>query len=120
MKVATLIGFGANDVTVPCMLFESMEEGRKYVTEALKQEPIVAKDGSLYWDVDERLDDPIDEEPPVDTARDAYRCASNRVKNKPRLAEKFFTGYYSGCGGCYSFGLKEVETGKPFVRFDLD
>lgn len=93
MKTPTLIGFGPNSVEVPCMLFDTMDEGIVWLSQNADNLLLEQRYDSILVRVDDE-DDPI--------------------------FDKVFTSYYDGCGGVYAFVLKEVEHGVPFVPFSLD
>ena len=92
MKFWVLVGYGANSVEVPSLIFSSREAALAHLV------PL--------------LGEPND--------RMGWKSPDNDEKATPEDMAPFFTRYYGGCGGCYSFGLEEVHEGRPFVGFDLD
>ena len=97
-KVVVLIAHGANDISVPCRLFENMDIGRSRCDEifsAIGVEGQIDENGSVRYNVDlEKVDKSISEE--------------------------LFTYFYYGCGGVYGLVLKEIPFDTKFIGFDLD
>jgi len=97
-KVTVLIAVGGNDLMVPCRLFEDLETGRKICDEILGMEGVPSESGDIInYDKDLENDD-----------EDGV------------ISKQLFTRFYYGCGGVYSFILKEVAFNTKFVGFDLD
>lgn len=90
MSIAVVVAVCANDSRIPCLTFPTVEEAEGFLTD------IFGPVASPGW-------------------------GSNKSEAEIRdLAGHFFTTYYDGCGGVYSFYVQEIQHGKPFVRFDLD
>jgi hypothetical protein len=102
MKFAAIVGMGPNDVKITSLIFSSVEKAQEF----LKQEGLEVL---------------VTEESPHGVVRlpDAVAEGHDWEIHEP-FWHKFFTGFYGGCGGCYSLKIMEVEEGKPFVRWDLD
>ena len=100
MKFFAIVGLGPNDVEITALIFSTKEKAEEF----LNSKPDLVRHGDVWRD-DEEVMDRYDENDPT-YERD--------------YAKQFYTGYYSGCGSCWGFEIREVEEGKPFVRFDLD
>lgn len=113
--VVVLIAAGANNLAIPCRVFQDMKEGYRICNEIFKCSP-----KPVEW-----CKEPIWEYNPgaveIKQKRDAYgRQVTKSANHEGQIAETLFTGFYFGCGGPYAFYLKEVEFNTRFVRFDLD
>lgn len=89
--MVAIIAIGSNDIQVPCLFFNTKEEAKEF---------LISKgcDDRHSWF-------PVPEE---------------KQDTRSQWWEDFFTSVYFGCGGVYSFRIKEIEIGKPLVCFDLD
>jgi hypothetical protein len=96
--ITVLIAKGPNNVEVPCMLFESLDNAVVYCDELFAPYKRIEKDdGTIRYNIDiEAMD------------------------NCDILSERIFTNWYYGCGAPYPFVLKQVAFATPFVGFDLD
>jgi hypothetical protein len=94
MSIAVIIARGANNLEIPCMTFATVEEAEAYLTKVCGP-----PDECRVW------------------GRVRLRTDEHIMGNR---ADKFFTSYYDGCGGCLGFSVRKVEHGKPFVGWDLD
>ncbi len=94
MKMWMGIAFGPNSVEVPCLLFESKEQGEAYLDTHLARTK-----HDLTWKLDY-------------DGRFTY-------DNNPEI-RACFTSYYGGCGSAGIIELREVPIATPFVSFDLD
>ena len=97
--ITVLIAYGPNSVTVPCRLFENMEDGRAYC------DPLFAK---------------INIRPETDSSGGVRYSANLEGIEDEEVSEALFTSFYYGCGGPYPFVLKEIPFNEKFVPFDLD
>jgi len=95
--ITVLIAHGPNSVAIPCRIFESMEDARITCDHIFPVEPVVKDDGSVRYN---------------------YDC--EEVEEGEKISDVLFTSHYYGCGGPYSFVLKEVPFNEKFVPFDLD
>lgn len=99
-KIALLVGVGANQIKIPCVVFPNFDAGMEHVKGILGSptaQEIVEENRVAEWDVN--FEDDGEQE---------------------RLSEKFFKSYYGGCGECYSLILREADFGVPLVGWDLD
>lgn len=99
-KIALLVGVGANQIKIPCVVFPNFDAGMEHVKGILGSPNFqgVEKDNrTAQWDVN--FEDDGEQE---------------------HLSEKFFTSYYDGCGECYRLNLREVDFGVPLVGWNLD
>jgi len=94
MKIAVLIGLGPNNIKIVSMVFKDIEEGLNTMRKI---------NSGLVW-----------------TENQDKNGFSARIDEDDPTINKLYTSYYSGCGGVYSLVLKEIETGIPFVPFNLD
>lgn len=94
-----LIGEGANDVEIPCLIWADKE------TALSRCKEIFGEDPKEYHEDD-------------GTVR--YRWLIEESEGAQKALDEMYTGYYGGCGDCYAATLREAEEGKPFVRWDLD
>lgn len=96
--VAVLIAVGGNDLMVPCRIFGDLETGKQICDEILGIEGKPSKSGDVIrYEIDLENDD-----------------------EGGVISEQLFTRFYYGCGGVYSFILREVPFNTKFVGFDLD
>jgi hypothetical protein len=96
--ITVLIAKGPNNIEVPCMLFESLDDGIVYCDRLFAPyERIERDDGTIRYNVDIEASDNCDE-----------------------MSAQLFTSWYYGCGAPYPFVLKQVAFATPFVGFDLD
>lgn len=98
MSIAVLIAHGPNDVEVPCVIFENLEQGKEKCDELFKCYPSrVRDDGSIIYSV--YLED---------------------LGEDDNISDKIFIRHYYGCGGAGPFILTEVGFGQKFIGWDLD
>jgi hypothetical protein len=95
--MVALIANGPNGLEVPCMFFNTEKEAVDYL-----------KDNGVT--PNEWLPQHVYHEPREDEK-------GNRL---PIFWDAFFKSYYGGCGDVDSFSIKEIEVGKPLLRWDLD
>jgi hypothetical protein len=100
--ITVLIAEGANNMEVPCRIFETMKDARDFC------DPLFVKLGVLshMFDGDVQYDADLEEEWEKNGNND--------------ISEELFTHFYYGCGGVYRFTLKEIPFNTKFVGFDLD
>lgn len=97
-KIAVLIAVGGNDLMVPCRIFEDLETGKQICDKILGMEGETSDHGDVIkYEKDLENDD-----------KDGV------------ISCQLFTHFYYGCGGVYSFILREVPFDAKFVGFDLD
>ena len=106
MKFAVLV-FTMNSLEVTSMVFSSMEKGLEKVKELTgkKMEKVTNEKGEVTYELD---------------VYDELNSSNSEEDVNEEFAEKFFTGYYPGCGEAGSMILKEVEEGTSFCEWDLD
>lgn len=107
-NATVLIALGYNELQIPCIFFDNMEEGKAWCAAQGLTSTHPQGDGEVYYNKlnGEDVDRALDEVDPHTEERE--------------LARRFFTHYYGGCGECYGFRLQEVALGTPFLAFDLD
>jgi hypothetical protein len=91
MSIAVVVGMGSNSVEVPCLTFETVEAADTFLTGILGP----ANDAGYY----------------------GRHLSEAQIRG---YADKFFRSYYDGCGGVWSFVIREVEHGQPIAVFNLD
>lgn len=98
-----LIAAGANDLKIPCRIFDNFGEAEAFCdklflphAEVTKKENTV--DGSTVL---------------------LYNCDLDDLDNDD-ISDVLFTNHYYGCGGPYRFILTYVGYDSKFVGFDLD
>lgn len=106
--IYVVAGVGPNNLEIPLIVFEDRESAEKFV-EKFPKDP--KNKGFLDGDFSEKDGIYYDEDDDEGLSK----------VGKP-LYEALFKGgnYYSGCGGCYSLRILEVEFGKPMVAWDMD
>jgi len=98
MKLYLVYGKSYNAVVFPITVFSNKEKAIQTLQEILGVEPIIDKNGDILFKYD-----------------------SESKKYIDILNNKIFSGYYGGCGGCYSIRIKEVEDGElRLFMFSLD
>jgi len=105
--ITVLIACGANELMIPCRIFENMKKGIESCDKIFM--PYIKKEDKIQ----------------TSSEKVVYKCYPENLidhKNghKDPVSEQLFTKYYYGCGGPYRFVLKCVEYDKKFVSFDLD
>jgi hypothetical protein len=93
--IAILIAIGANDLSIPCRIFENMEIAKQRCDEIFGTEGEWienAKQFAYIIDPEERDD----------------------------LSNELFTKHYYGCGSPWMFALQEIDFDTKFVGWDLD
>jgi hypothetical protein len=123
-KVAILRAPAGNDVEIVSMVFPSFEAGVEYVKTALAGvEP--KEQGEYSFNFDEVPDYYLAKYKAKDGMRYAYwkvnlENEDEKTEEENPLSDKFFTGYYGGCGECDSIYIEEVNFAVPLVAFNLD
>lgn len=100
MTVA-LIAHGPNDLQVPCMFFNTLEDAAQYLTNH-------GVEKSEKWGYE------------IPNSAYHQHQEDDEGNRLPSFWDAFFTSYYGGCGDVDSFSIKEIEIGKPTLRWDLD
>ena len=100
MNTVVLIAYGPNNIEIPCRLFEDLETGKQICNE------IFGMEGELLKHEDK------------DVIR--YRKDLDDEDEGNIISEQLFTSFYYGCGGPYTFVLREVDFNTKFVPFELD
>lgn len=117
MSLVMAVGLGPNSLEIPLMIFNSMSEGRDYISKILGEpknhKGELTADRWYTYGVFE-----LDRENKLDEAEDEDAADAEFEK----LYAHFFKDgkYYGGCGACHEIILKEIETGTPLVGWDLD
>jgi hypothetical protein len=89
--IAVVVALGANRVEIPCLTFATGAEANTFCADVLG---------------------------PADASgRYGGHLSETQIAE---CADSFFRDYYDGCGGVYSFEVREVAHGKPIACFDLD
>jgi len=91
MSIAVVVACCGNGLRIPCLTFATVEEADAMLTGIF---------GS--------------------PSRGGRYGGNKNEEEMYHLAEKFWTGYYDGCGGVYGYVVEEVDHGEPFIRFSLD
>lgn len=93
--VAIIIGHGANDFEIPCMVFENVELASKFLTEVFGL-PNITRKGEEWW-------------------------GSYNEDEMGELSEQhIFESYYGGCGGIDYYTIRVVNFGQKICGFSLD
>jgi hypothetical protein len=95
MKFA-IVAYGPNDLPLPCLFFSSKKAAEKILDECDGLTRSVSELSLWLCTKDKGLDD------------------------HPEIAQKFFTGYYGGCGGVWGFKIHELQENTPMFAWDLD
>jgi len=96
-----LVAGGANNLEIPCRLFEDMDTAVKRCAEIFGVPGRELSNGRVIWSNDEINFDKYDD-------------------NIKKISEILFTRHYYGCGAPDIFVLKEVPFDEAFTGFDLD
>lgn len=131
--IPILIAYGFNDVYIPCMVFNTFDEGLDFVTDILGPPTNLIKNGGdgpkAVWDGDNTntifmedwdIAESYSEEPMIGGKYASY-CEDPIEKAKVLgTSNRFFTNYCGGCGEVSQLTLRMVEPCKPFIPWDLD
>ena len=96
--VTVLIACAANELDIPCRLFEDLETGKQACDKIFGMEGELSKAGDVI----------------------RYKKNLDRDDKDDAISEQLFTNFYYGCGGPYVFVLKDVPFDTKFIGFDLD
>lgn len=98
MNTVVLIAYGPNSIEIPCRLFEDLETGKQICDKIFDMEGKLSESGDVV----------------------RYRKDLEDGDEEGVISKQLFTSFYYGCGGPYTFVLKEVAFNTKFVPFDLD
>ena len=112
--LTVLIGHGPNEINIPALVFSSFEKGLEHCKSFLGDPKKINTEKHIaYWDTDSgKLEREFEKNNP--------ECEYDSEDDCHPTLLKLYTSVYSGCGGFYGLSLKEVEEGKPFVKWNLD
>lgn len=99
--LAVLIGYGPNDVKIPILVFESIDQARKHCNKLFGIES-----PNDTWDLNLEVKSPY--------------AHIKEEKGPPFKIEELFKSYYGGCGECYRARIQEVNPGEAFGTWNLD
>lgn len=97
-KVTVLIAVGANDIMVPCRLFENLVIGKQICDEIFGMEGEQLESRKVI----------------------RYRPDLDNEDEEAVISNQLFTHFCYGCGGICHFILQEVPFNTKFIGFDLD